>query len=63
MAIATSVGRITKVAGPVVDVEFPPNDLPEILFALEINFEAGGESRRRCGPRPPSISAAAGYGQ
>ena len=45
MAEATSVGRITKVAGPVVDVEFPPEGLPEILFALEINFEAGGEQK------------------
>ena len=45
MAEATGVGRITKVAGPVVDVEFPPEGLPEILFALEINFEAGGEQK------------------
>ena len=45
MAEATSVGRITKVAGPVVDAEFPAGGLPEILHALEINFEAGGESR------------------
>ena len=45
MADPASIGRITKVAGPVVDVEFPPDGLPEILFALEINFEAGGEHR------------------
>ena len=45
MTEATSVGRITKVAGPVVDVEFPPDGLPEILHALEINFEAGGEAK------------------
>ena len=38
-------GRITKVAGPVVDVEFPPDALPEILHAMEIDFELGGESR------------------
>jgi len=41
-----SVGRITKVAGPVVDVEFPPDGIPEILTALEINFELGGESKQ-----------------
>jgi len=41
-----SVGRITKVAGPVVDVEFPPDGLPEILTALEINFEVEGETRQ-----------------
>ncbi len=40
-----SVGRITKVAGPVVDVEFPPDGLPEILTALEIKFEVEGEPR------------------
>jgi len=45
VADAVSVGRITKVAGPVVDVEFPPDGLPEILHALEISFEAGGEEK------------------
>jgi F-type H+-transporting ATPase subunit beta len=37
------VGRIVKVAGPVVDVEFPPDSLPEILNAIEINFSLLGE--------------------
>ena len=27
-------GRVTQVTGPVVDVEFPPGELPEILTAL-----------------------------
>jgi F-type H+-transporting ATPase subunit beta len=40
---ALPTGRIVKVAGPVVDVEFPPDALPEILFALEIDFEIGGD--------------------
>ncbi|CAN5896200.1 F0F1 ATP synthase subunit beta [soil metagenome] len=43
MSEATSTGRIVKVAGPVVDIEFPPGELPEILFAVEIDFELGGE--------------------
>ena len=38
-------GRIVKVAGPVVDLEFPPGALPEILYALEIDIEIGGETR------------------
>ncbi len=38
-------GRIVKVAGPVVDVEFPPDAMPEILYALEVDFEIGGETR------------------
>ncbi len=45
MTEPTSTGRIVKVAGPVVDIEFPPGELPEILFAVEIDFELGGESR------------------
>jgi F-type H+-transporting ATPase subunit beta len=45
MAQAVSQGRIVKVAGPVVDVEFPPEALPEILFALEIDLEIGGEKK------------------
>ncbi len=45
MTTATTLasGRIVKVAGPVVDVEFPPNALPEILFALEVDLELMGE--------------------
>ena len=45
MAEAKSVGRIVKVAGPVVDVEFPPDGMPEILFALEIDFTLMGEKK------------------
>ncbi len=45
MAEAKSVGRITKVAGPVVDVEFSPDGMPELTYALEIDFELGGEQK------------------
>ena len=34
-------GRIVKVAGPVIDVEFPPDALPEINFALETDITLG----------------------
>ncbi|MCZ6505731.1 MAG: F0F1 ATP synthase subunit beta, partial [Actinobacteria bacterium] len=40
------VGRIVKVAGPVVDVEFPPDSLPEILNAVEIFFSLLGEDKK-----------------
>ena len=30
-------GRVVRVIGPVVDVEFPPEELPEITFALELD--------------------------
>ncbi len=39
-----STGRIVKVAGPVVDVEFPPDELPEISSALEVDINLGGET-------------------
>ena len=42
MSDPKSVGRIVKVAGPVVDAEFPPDGLPEILHAVEIDFELLG---------------------
>ena len=45
MAEAVSVGRITQVAGPVVDVEFPREGLPEVLHALEIEFDVEGEHK------------------
>src|SRR5438105_7332690 len=32
-----SDGRVVRVIGPVVDVEFPPDELPEITFALELD--------------------------
>ena len=38
-------GRIVKVAGPVIDVEFPPEALPEINTAIEVDIEIGGEQR------------------
>jgi F-type H+-transporting ATPase subunit beta len=42
---AESTGRIVKVAGPVVDVEFPPDGLPELLFALEVDITIGDEKK------------------
>jgi F-type H+-transporting ATPase subunit beta len=43
MTDVKSSGRVVKVTGPVVDVEFPPGELPELLHALEIDFELDGE--------------------
>jgi F-type H+/Na+-transporting ATPase subunit beta len=36
-------GRVVAIAGPVVDVEFPPGTLPEINFAVELELEVDGE--------------------
>ena len=46
MAETLSDGRVTRVAGPVVDVEFPKDALPEILFALETEFSVAGEDKK-----------------
>jgi F-type H+-transporting ATPase subunit beta len=45
MSESTPSGRIVKVAGPVVDAEFPPGALPEILHAVEIDIHLGGETK------------------
>ncbi len=45
MAEAVSVGRVVRVAGPVVDVEFPHEALPEILYALDVSFTVAGEDK------------------
>jgi F-type H+-transporting ATPase subunit beta len=34
----TKTGRVVQIIGPVVDVEFPPEHLPEIYYALEIDL-------------------------
>src|SRR2546428_12278474 len=36
-------GRVVRVIGPVVDVDFPPDRLPEINTALEIDRTLDGE--------------------
>ena len=36
-------GRVVAIAGPVVDVEFPPDALPEINTALEFTITVDGE--------------------
>ena len=45
MSESTPTGRIVKVAGPVVDAEFPPGALPEINFAVHIDITMSGETK------------------
>ncbi|MGH8926737.1 MAG: F0F1 ATP synthase subunit beta, partial [Acidimicrobiia bacterium] len=45
MAEAKPKGRIVKVAGPVIDVEFPPEGLPELLHALEVDLTVAGQTK------------------
>ena len=37
-------GRISRVIGPVVDIEFPAGSMPDIYSALEIDFTLEGHS-------------------
>ena len=37
----SNIGRVIQVIGPVVDVEFPPEHLPEIYNAIKISGQAG----------------------
>jgi F-type H+/Na+-transporting ATPase subunit beta len=36
------VGRVVRIVGPVLDVQFRQDHLPEIHFALEVDTDAGG---------------------
>src|ERR687897_889724 len=40
-----SVGRIARVIGPVVDIEFPTDAMPAIYNALTCEFELSGETK------------------
>ena len=44
-AATTADGRVVRVIGPVVDVEFPGNAVPEIYHALHVDVQLGGETR------------------
>ena len=42
---STGIGRIARVIGPVVDVEFPIDNMPEMYNKLESDLELLGETR------------------
>jgi F-type H+-transporting ATPase subunit beta len=43
---STGTGRIARVIGPVVDIEFPADSMPEIYNALTIDYTLSGEPAR-----------------
>src|SRR5438552_17611857 len=47
-----NVGKVVQVIGPVLDVEFEPEHLPEIYNAIVIDHRGNGEGG---GGGPPSI--------
>ena len=42
---AAGVGRIARVIGPVVDVEFPVDSMPEMYNKLEVELDARRRDR------------------
>ncbi|HVV19844.1 MAG TPA: F0F1 ATP synthase subunit beta [Pseudonocardiaceae bacterium] len=42
---ATATGRVVRVIGPVVDVEFPRESVPELFNALHVDVELGDTKR------------------
>ena len=44
-APAGGIGRVSRVIGPVVDIEFPVDQMPDIYNALLIDTTVGGETR------------------
>src|ERR1700733_14349574 len=42
---AGGTGRVVRVIGPVVDVEFAPDEMPEIYNALEVERTLGDDTR------------------
>jgi F-type H+-transporting ATPase subunit beta len=40
----TSEGRVVTITGPVIEVEFPPDALPEINYALEVERTIAGKT-------------------
>jgi len=45
MTVATKNGRVARVIGPVVDIEFPSDAMPEIFNALHVDVTLSGEAR------------------
>jgi F-type H+-transporting ATPase subunit beta len=52
------VGRVARVTGPVVDVEFPIEAMPEIFNALEVDVDLGGAMEGESGVRMLTLEVA-----
>ncbi|NUS73319.1 MAG: F0F1 ATP synthase subunit beta [Corynebacteriales bacterium] len=45
MTAPPAIGRVTRVIGPVVDIEFPRGSMPEIFNALQVGIDVEGTKR------------------
>ena len=62
-AAAAATGRISQIIGPVVDVAFPAEHLPEIYFALEIDLRTAigtGDDAKADGAAMKGVEQATG---
>ena len=41
--MSANMGKVVQVIGPVVDIEFPPDRLPDLLTAIRIKAEVEGQ--------------------
>ena len=46
MSVKTATGRVARVIGPVVDIEFPSDAMPAIFNALNIEVTLAGETKK-----------------
>jgi len=46
MSVKTATGRVARVIGPVVDIEFPADAMPAIFNALNIDVTLSGETKK-----------------
>jgi len=45
MSIKTATGRVARVIGPVVDIEFPSDAMPDIYNALTVDINVAGQAK------------------
>jgi F-type H+-transporting ATPase subunit beta len=41
LEVSTSVGSVTQIIGPVLDIEFASGNLPKVYNAIDIKMESG----------------------
>ena len=52
---AIAEGRVARVVGPVVDVEFPPDRIPPLYNALTVEVNLAGQGEGEAPPSPTRV--------
>src|SRR5690554_5336922 len=42
----SNIGKIVQIIGPVVDIQFSENNIPEIFNAVTVNFQVSGQDNK-----------------